>query len=63
MFICTVCIQDWEGPSVDLALKGLGRGRSGGSCEFCRKQDVCYDLYSGDPGWYRKEKKNLQSSS
>ena len=52
MFTCTDCIKEWEGPTIDRALKGLVM-RSYGRCEFCGKTDSCYDLWSGDPGWYR----------
>lgn len=58
MFICQTCIKDFEGPSVDYAVKvagGHGWGMSFGVCEFCHKVDGCYDLYSGDPNWYRKK--------
>lgn len=56
MFVCTECVKDFEGSSIDWAKKA--NWTSWGSCEFCRTVNNCYDLYSGDPNWYRKEKQN-----
>jgi len=59
MFVCKTCIHKFEGPTVERVLadeKRFGKfGQSFGVCEFCYQVDGCFDLYSGDSGWYPKK--------
>lgn len=54
MFICTECVENYEGPAVDVA-KAFGRmGMSFGPCELCHKTMGCYDIPSS-ANWQRKK--------
>ena len=47
MFICTTCIENREGPAIELAKACAPMGMSYGRCELCEKGSRdCYDIPS-----------------
>lgn len=52
MFVCQMCLNNYEGSAVEYA---EARGFvSQGRCEDCGDFHACYELYSGSPGLKRK---------
>jgi hypothetical protein len=56
MFICESCLDDFEGPAIDVAKYLILLRGSHGPCEICRKTNICADVPSYADFRIKKEK-------